>query len=176
MKGGPLCVAPMRPRPPPPDPKRSPQVLIAPRRESPKQSKAAPRRAGPYEVEFVGLRMCARGIRGLVRPAVFDRPTSRSHGMSWGAPGVLRGRVPRPSRGHKPERSCRGRSLYASCSAWHATTDRGRCRGERGHACYADTPSPIAISRLHSRRARRFILCTLRIIIIAIIIIPIEVA
>ena len=69
---------PHSPTPTPTDPKRSPQSLIAPRRESPQQSKAAPRRAGPYEVGFVGLRMSARGTRGLVRPAVVDRPTSRS--------------------------------------------------------------------------------------------------
>ena len=48
------------------DPKRSPQVLMAPRRESQQQSKAAPRRAGPYEVGFAGYR--SRDSRGRVRP------------------------------------------------------------------------------------------------------------
>jgi hypothetical protein len=71
----------------PTDPKRSPQSLIAPRRESP--SRAKQRRA--IQSGVAGLRMSARGIRGLVRPAVFDRPTSRSRAMS-GLTLSLRGR------------------------------------------------------------------------------------
>ena len=49
-------------RPSPPIPKRSPQALITPRRESPQQIKAAPRRAGPYEVGVAGSRGIGRGV------------------------------------------------------------------------------------------------------------------
>ena len=69
---------PHSPTPTPTDPKRSPQPIIALRRESQQQSKAAPRRAGPYEVGLVGLRMSARGTRGRIRPDTAAIPTSRS--------------------------------------------------------------------------------------------------
>ena len=59
------------PTPTPTHPKRSPQPLIAPRRESPQQSKAAPRRAGPYEVGFAQIK---RGIgRGVARDSFAPR-------------------------------------------------------------------------------------------------------
>ena len=61
------------------DPKRSPQSLIAPRRESQQQSKAAPRRAGPElrrDREFAGHR--SRGFGATIRPDTTAILTSRS--------------------------------------------------------------------------------------------------
>ena len=69
-------------RPSPPIPKRSPQALITPRRESPQQIKAAPRRAGPYEVGRGVAGHRSRGTRGLIRPDTAAILTSRSLWMS----------------------------------------------------------------------------------------------
>ena len=72
-----LTHPPARPTPIPTDPKRSPQSLIAPRRESPQQSKAAPRRARPYEVGR-GATHERGGTRARIRPDTTAIPTSRS--------------------------------------------------------------------------------------------------
>jgi hypothetical protein len=68
--------------PTPTHPKRSPQPIIAPRRESPQQSKAAPRRAGPYEVGSRGRGASVEGYPKTHSPRQDRHPHSRSLWMS----------------------------------------------------------------------------------------------